>query len=96
MSDYSDCTFEGCNKHRVRNGLCEGHSGQLRRGQEIRPLRDKRSKGKTYCTFDECERAIHGNGLCVTHYYQIRNGTELRPIRRYVRKSPEKGAEDVG
>lgn len=91
-----DCTYEGCLKPRNGAQYCEGHRGQLRRGQELKPLREKAGKGRQYCIFVECERPPHGNGLCITHYYQARNGTELRPIRRYARKSPEKGAEDVG
>jgi hypothetical protein len=39
------CKFPGCGLPVHSRGLCRGHSGHVDRGQELRPLRDKRPKG---------------------------------------------------
>jgi len=40
------CSFESCDKPIEAKGLCKGHYYQLRRGQELRPLRKKISKAE--------------------------------------------------
>lgn len=35
------CTFEGCGLKRESLGLCEGHYSQMRRGIDLKPLREK-------------------------------------------------------
>ncbi len=33
-----DCSFDGCDKVVAGNGLCSGHNGQRRKGQELSPI----------------------------------------------------------
>jgi hypothetical protein len=36
------CTYDGCSKKNFARGYCSGHAAQLRRGQELKPLRQPR------------------------------------------------------
>ncbi len=48
MTDVVDkmpCSFTGCERPVRANGLCEGHNGQRRRGQDLRPLRQRAKNG---------------------------------------------------
>lgn len=40
------CTFAECEKKHKGKGLCQGHLVQLRRGQELRPLRKILNQGR--------------------------------------------------
>lgn len=40
-----ECSFDGCSNPATRTGICWGHDGQRRRGQELRPLRVSFGRG---------------------------------------------------
>lgn len=41
----SNCSFEGCDRSAIANGLCQAHYMQLRRGVKLRPLLPARWRG---------------------------------------------------
>lgn len=62
---------------------CSAHQRQLRRGQELRPLRARRRLEDEVpeCAFVGCVREVDGNfAHCKAHQNQIRRGEELRPL----------------
>ena len=47
------CDFDGCEKPNFAHGYCSGHAAQIRRGQELRPLRQPRpdaAEGFRWCS----------------------------------------------
>lgn len=42
------CTYEGCGRKLNSKGLCSGHRAQLKRGQELRPIKPQVKGGKWY------------------------------------------------
>lgn len=68
------CSLEYCDRPVGSRGLCKPHYGQMYRGEEIRPLREK--KNHLPCEFDGCRNLQLAKGLCSGHYKQ----EELRPL----------------
>jgi len=89
MSEYNDCIFEGCMKPKHRAGYCGSHVAQVRRGEELRPLRGYTISRPLYCSFEDCDRGHFGNGYCEAHNHQHKKGMELRPIRKYAKRKPK-------
>lgn len=78
------CSFEGCEKPARGRGLCEGHSTQQRRGQDLRPLRVRAPRGSHgICSFEGCDNHATRRGFCSGHYTQWRHGRELVPLQTY-------------
>lgn len=76
----SPCKFDGCEKPSRGLGYCPGHYGQLRKGQELRPLAPRmKNKGKL-CSFPDCGRLAETRGLCTGHKAQQARGVELFAI----------------
>jgi hypothetical protein len=81
MADRT-CSFPDCGLPVRRNGLCNGHSQQLRGGRPLAPL--KRRNAGRLCSFSGCDRPSRKTGLCDAHYNQARSGSALTPIRKRV------------
>lgn len=71
-------------------GYCLGHHTQLKRGEEIRPLRNRSNKG-VLCTGPGhdgqlCGIQVHNRatGLCSSHDTQVRKGRELTVLQKRV------------
>ena len=79
------CSFEGCDKLRNAYGLCHGHRLQQRKGQELRPLGQK--KPPRVCSFEGCDKHARAYGLCPAHRRQQLKGEELQPLR-HINRSP--------
>ena len=61
------CSFDGCCRRIAtrKSGLCFGHYQQRRKGQELQPLRARRTAER--CAADGCERPRREGDLCVGH-----------------------------
>lgn len=58
------CTFTGCTKPHMANGLCDGHDRQQKRGQELRPLAAKRTRGESAIEMTRGVRTCVGKHGC--------------------------------
>jgi len=70
-----------------RNGYCSGHNNQIRKGQELRPLRRWVPTGTAVCSFGLCDLPVDKQGLCQTHRRQKYKTGILRPIRVPTRRT---------
>lgn len=65
------CRFEGCLKPIKAKGLCNAHYLQARRGDDLKPARERRTVAPD-CSVPDCERAarMYGSGrpLCGKHH----------------------------
>lgn len=75
------CQFDGCGREPRTRGYCHAHYTQLKRGQELRPLRVRHENAGKPCAFDGCEKAAKSRGYCPGHVMQLRQGRELTPLR---------------
>ena len=69
------CSNEECNKKARARGLCEEHSGYLKK--IATPLRRWKSVGKyaegTLCSVPDCEKKARSRGYCQGHYDRWRH-----------------------
>ena len=70
-------------RHKAR-GYCNGHYWQIRRGEELRPLRG--AQGERGCAFTStegarCDRPHKVGGYCNGHAQQVRRGVDLKPLQ---------------
>lgn len=76
-----------CVRQARRNGLCGGHSAQVRDGKEITPLKYQRYGGRhsleKKCAFQGCTNESRIRGYCSGHNKQIREGRELKALRKW-------------
>lgn len=79
----SICEFPDCGRMVHSRGLCNGHRNQRRRGENLRPLREQRSKPLRRCSLDFCSEPHGAKGYCQTHYQYWRIGKPLVPLKRY-------------
>jgi hypothetical protein len=77
------CDFPGCRRTATVGPLCQSHARQLRKGQELAPLRAKsKSNAGAVCEGPDCARPVHSRGLCNAHDRQRAAGKPLTAIRR--------------
>lgn len=74
------CSFDLCDREVKAAGLCGGHYAQMRKGNELRPLRPRNQTPPGGCQFERCDRPHHAQGYCQPHYKQFREGAEVRPL----------------
>lgn len=60
------CSFPDCGGKVDSHGLCSAHATQLRKGQELKPLRVLWHGAS--CTVDGCEKSIVARGYCGKHW----------------------------
>lgn len=78
-----DCKFPGCvDGARGPRGLCPGHDGQLKRGEELHAKRGMTIQKGKICSYPGCKRPCKTNNLCATHYLQYFKTGELHPINQ--------------
>lgn len=63
------CTFEGCTTPQDCKGLCKAHYDQIRKGGNLREVRDwgKYAKGEHICAIPSCRKPAISAGLCQNH-----------------------------
>src|SRR4051812_20102299 len=81
------CGFAGCGKPHSSRGYCRTHGNQLRRGEELRPLR---SYGGGECSIKNCTKPLRCLGWCEFHYSRYRHfGDPLATPPSQMPKVPE-------
>jgi hypothetical protein len=81
------CEFAGCDKPHSSRGYCRAHGNQLRRGEELRPLR---SYGGGECSIADCTEPLRCLGWCEFHYSRYRHfGDPLATPPSQIPKVPE-------
>lgn len=68
MKATRTCTFPECTRRDSGRGLCSGHRMQLSKGQELRPIKPRR----TGCLVEDCARPHSARGYCALHYRRLR------------------------
>jgi hypothetical protein len=66
------CTFPGCTHPHRAKGLCFAHYLQARKGQQLRPLIEYKTKSPDNCTAKGCDEPFHAKGYCHNHYEKYR------------------------
>lgn len=72
------CTFPECDRPLNAAGLCSGHRMQRSKGQDLRPLKARR----TACAIDECDRQHSARGYCAMHYRRLLNNGHPESLLR--------------
>lgn len=74
------CSFPDCGRKSYGRKLCPGHVYQQRKGQELRPIKARR----TGCSVADCDRPHQALGYCQLHRERMKRGgspTSLLLIR---------------
>lgn len=79
MTTIDLCTFPGCGRALLRQGLCAGHTRQRQRGIELKPLRGKAPK-IVKCADPSCGRAAYARGYCPSHGKQAAKHGKTAPL----------------
>lgn len=68
------CGFPNCGKTSSQAGYCQGHYEQIRRGEDLRPLRvyGKYVKGELRCPIPGCRKPQAVTEVCITHGRMMR------------------------
>lgn len=73
------CKFDGCDRTSRTRQYCEGHYRQLKRGAELKPLRQ--TSDDIDCIGPDCVRVAYSQSLCRAHYTQKYRGKPLAPLK---------------
>lgn len=78
MEATRQCTFPGCARPLNAAGFCSGHREQRRKGQEMRPLKPRR----TGCLVEGCDRKHSAHGYCSLHYRRLKRTGDPHSLLR--------------
>jgi len=66
-----NCKFSTCEKKATRKSLCQAHYVQMRKGQDLKPIREmsEYARGRpSICSISNCEVGHRALGYCERHY----------------------------
>lgn len=91
MTNFRECTVDGCDRVVVARGLCRRHYARLRATGDPGPAGLKRMPDKAQCSVDGCEKPNESQGYCGMHRWRIRTYGEPGPAGR-IRKRRDAAA----